>query len=560
MREASPSDDRVLESLVTRLASAPIPRGADVAIGVVDERTLVGLPLDGRPKWLFSHPLEDRPVVAGQVVVGSGAGELFALDAGTGSLLWKRPAVGELRGAGDDGQTTLVSMRSATGHASILLAVSHKGNVVRQIEDTALVGVPTMVQGYAFVPWEQRSHFLSVYDVLYGKELARLSLPSRVSRAFTVGGALFFGESEATRFDARVELASLGHGSTSRLPLVELPGSPTWLRSGFSVASLDALPSDTARIYARPTPTGRPGFEGSALLATYDSLVMGLDAGSGRLRWVRGQDAEYIAGDAHSGGFVLCDRAGKLSMVDAESGQTVRLGELGSGLRSCVVHLDGFDERPEAGPVRSLARQIGDVLAREEPRLVLAQRFLLGELAKLDDEGVAPLLVAVASRPGAQRSLVAEARRLIADRRRDAAYLLAALGQAPRGAGGVVPEFPIGPIAEALAAMNERRAAPTLARLLSEGDALPEDALSVARALERLASKEQADALSRFLLTNRREDSQARVLEAISVVAQTLIGLGRADLVSAIAGDPLAHAEVRDRCAAAMTATAPARE
>ena len=38
----------------------------------------------GGAKWTFAHPLDARPVSPGNVVVGSGGDEVFALDAKTG--------------------------------------------------------------------------------------------------------------------------------------------------------------------------------------------------------------------------------------------------------------------------------------------------------------------------------------------------------------------------------------------------------------------------------------------------------------------------------------------
>ena len=57
-------------------------RGADVVVGVAGNADkIVGMPLAGGAKWTFAHPLDARPIVAGSVVVGSGGGEVFALDA-----------------------------------------------------------------------------------------------------------------------------------------------------------------------------------------------------------------------------------------------------------------------------------------------------------------------------------------------------------------------------------------------------------------------------------------------------------------------------------------------
>ena len=117
------------------------------------------------------------------MVVGLGAGELFALESRTGKLLWKRNAGGRLRGAGDDGTTTVISILPTTGSGSVVLAVDHDGQVVRQLEDTATIGIPAVVDGYAFLPWQ--GQYVTIYDLHAGEEKARALFRSATSRAFS---------------------------------------------------------------------------------------------------------------------------------------------------------------------------------------------------------------------------------------------------------------------------------------------------------------------------------------------------------------------------------------
>jgi len=146
------NDDGVaIAAFQQSFASAKVPRGTDVAVGV-SGKELVGVPLDGGPVWTFPHQLDGRPSVAGTEVVGMGGGELFALDAKTGKRLWARRAGGLLRGIGDDGKTTVVSLMSTTGRGTSVLALSHDGEVIRQVEDEAAIGVPAVVDTYAFLP------------------------------------------------------------------------------------------------------------------------------------------------------------------------------------------------------------------------------------------------------------------------------------------------------------------------------------------------------------------------------------------------------------------------
>ena len=97
---------RSIAVVQTKLADHVIADGADVAVGVVD-KGLRGVSLESGKVWSFSrHAIDARPCIAGTVVVGTGGGELFALEAETGNKLWSVASTGKIRGAGDDGRTT----------------------------------------------------------------------------------------------------------------------------------------------------------------------------------------------------------------------------------------------------------------------------------------------------------------------------------------------------------------------------------------------------------------------------------------------------------------------
>ncbi|WP_437952608.1 PQQ-binding-like beta-propeller repeat protein [Sorangium sp. So ce296] len=327
-----------------RFAGRPIPLGADVAVGVVaatGARQLVGVPLGGGPAWTFEHPLDGRPAVAGSVVVGLGQGELFALDARTGELLWMRRAGGRLRGAGDDGETTVVSLVSTTGTMSVVLAIGHDGMVQRQIEDDADIGVPAVVGRYAFLPWQGR--YVTVFDLQTGREAARALLRTEVSRAFLLGGAVFFGGgSAATRFDAAIGLGAAGRASTARLPARELPGAPIWMSDGTEVLAPVASAEDRARLYARPRASGPPGIEAERFVATYYRAAVGINARTGALAWAHAGEADFLGGAAYAGGFALCDARGGITFFDAQGGAVTGRASLDRPVQACVVQADGL--------------------------------------------------------------------------------------------------------------------------------------------------------------------------------------------------------------------------
>ncbi|MGK3998666.1 outer membrane protein assembly factor BamB family protein [Sorangium sp. So ce1024] len=347
-----------------RFAGRPIPVGADVAVGVVagpGPHRLVGVPLDGGPAWTFAHPLDARPAVAGSVVVGLGEGELFALDARTGGLLWKRKAGGRLRGAGDDGETTVVSLVSTTGTMSVVLAVGHDGMVQRQIEDDAEIGVPAVVGRHAFLPWQGR--YVTVFDLQTGGEVARAALRHEVSHVFLLGGAVFFGGGRAaTRLDEAIGLGAVGRASTATLRARELPGTPVWMTPGTEVLAPTASAGDKARLHARPRTSGRPGFDTNRFVATYHQAAVGFNARSGAAAWMHAGEADFLGGAAYAGGFALCDARGGITFLDAQGGAVVARASLGLPVQACVVQADGLTAAKVA---RGAAARAGDAGAHE---------------------------------------------------------------------------------------------------------------------------------------------------------------------------------------------------
>jgi outer membrane protein assembly factor BamB len=71
------------------------PKFPNVAIGVVNDHMLVGR-ASGHARWRFEHPIESRPIIAGELVVTMGGGKLVGLDATSGEEHWKVKAEGRL--------------------------------------------------------------------------------------------------------------------------------------------------------------------------------------------------------------------------------------------------------------------------------------------------------------------------------------------------------------------------------------------------------------------------------------------------------------------------------
>ncbi len=538
------TDDRgqSIEAVRSRIGNARASIGADVAVGVAGNLdTIVGLPLGGGARWKFGpHGLDSRPIVAANVVVASGGGELFALEANTGKKLWARPTGGlALHGVGDDGSVTVVTMASPTGKGSTLLAVTRDGSVVRQIETDKDLGAPAVLDRLAFVPWGNQ--YVTVLDIAGGGEVGRILLRERTSRAWTTGGALYFGEVGLFRFDDRIKDAPRSGATHIALPARELPGAPRLIAPGDEALGPTSSAPDSIRLYARPTSSNGPlGFDDDRFYATYFKLVMGFTAGKGSLAWVHLHASNVIAGAAADGGVVLCDAVGKVTVLAAKTGGRVSELDFGEPIKSCVVQVDGFRPSGVAEDPGPIAKQLTTALENRDLELATAQRLLLRELSTLADEDATRTLIDIASDPRTSPLLLGDARAELAGRRNGAQFMLEALGRHYDFLKDVLRSPPVGPLAQALAAMNEKAAAPLLAsHLLDPADSDP-DVMQAAAALALVAGTPEIPAMREFFAMYRdAPDEPAEIPEAVASVGQALLKIdgaaGRATVDAALA-------------------------
>jgi outer membrane protein assembly factor BamB len=527
------SDDggRTIEAVRQRLGPLKPPAGTDLVVGVTGHLdTLVGSPLGGGTAWKFTHPLSSRPIVTSAVVVASGAGELFALDAVTGKRLWVR-STGELalRGAGDDGSVTVVTLVSRTGSGSTLLAVARDGSLVQRVETDQDLGTPAVVDKLAFVPWGNQ--YVSVLDLTSGGEAARVVLREKTSRAWITGGSLYFGEIGLFRFDEHIKDASRNQATHLALPARELPGSPRLMGPGEGRLDPAAGAQDKIRLYARPNLSTEPlAFVDDRFYATYFRLVMGFTAGKGALAWIHTHGSDILGGAAADGGVVLCDAEGVVTVLAAKTGAEVLQRSLGDPLASCVVQVDGFTPTGAVQDVGSLAGQLQKAIENRDLDLATAQRLLLRELATLTDEEATKILVDIVSDPRTSPALLGDARTELAGRRSGARFMTAALERRYDFLKGVLSPPPVAPIAQALAAMNEKSAAPLLALHLLDPADTSDDVKQAALALVSLGGVAEVPALKQFFAMYRDvPDDEGEMSDALVSAGQALLMQGGAD-------------------------------
>ena len=527
-----------------RLHDLPLVPNARIAVGVA-ESGLVAASLDGKAHWTHSGQPSTAPFIAGNLVIFGQGDQILALDANSGAQAWSIGNRGlTLRGAANDGTSSALVLADA--HKSLFLAVSASGSSLGSAETEAALGRPAARAGVAFVPWSNQ--YVSALDMKSGAELGRLLARVQVSHALNYGGQLYFGESDLLRFDEKARFASTNQANHVALPKLELPGKPAWLGSGLTSSASEANARTKIRIFAAPASAagGELTLGAGTFAASYFRVLFGLDSKSGALRFARSLPADIVGGAAASSGFVLCDESGKVWSLDAHGADTKTL-DLGAKIRLCTVDA-GAVAVPAGSPRGTLSAQIAEALDALDPDMAEAERHLVSELGKLEDAAVTKTLIDLSSSPRIPPDLRSETRRLLAQRKNGFDAMLAALGRHYDFVNGVLLPPPVGPLADALAASGEKRAAPLLAKHLNDPANSAEDVAHAARALVQLATPAEYEDLRTFFALYRATADDESLVAAVVSCAEALLRVGgeagRA-VVERASQDPLTQSDVR---------------
>jgi outer membrane protein assembly factor BamB len=276
-------------------------------------------------------------------------------------------------------------------------------------------------------------------------------------------------------------------------------------------------------------------------------LGIGFNFADGSVRWVKSFSGDIVGGAAGENGFAFCDESGTVSLVDAQGGSTTSTLSFGEPLKGCVVQV-GKLAVSGGDKLEPLVDQIAAVVTLEAPQLVTAQRFLLRELGTHGEPEVTKTLIDLARNPRTAPVLLEEARTLLAARRNGADYMLEALASHYDFLAGELRVPPVGPLADALAAIGEARAAGMLADHLNDPADSSDDVARAARALVKLGTLAEYDRIKTFFTLYRATANDEKLVDAVVSAAKAMIRVGgdeAEEVVMRAASDPLTEAEVR---------------
>ena len=539
--------ERRLETLPTLCARLPLGLAPAPFAGVVAGRAtgLVGSALEpgqDHSSWQREAAVLEAPLLARRLVVFADASKFRALDAATGADIWsiERQAA-HLEAASDDGALTALVLSSARREQRWLEVVDRTGRERLRVQAAAELGAPAIVAGTLLLPWGQR--FLSAVDVGSGDELGRAGVEPSLQNALWVAGELFLAGPPWLALRQRP-------GTTYALPVRPLPGR-------VEVGSESLAPGsdpDVTRLFVRPPQ--EPGQAAPPYLATYGRLAMSFDGSRGSLQWLRLLPGLILGAAAGPNSFALCDATGVVRVLAADDARSLALSRLGPtrrdgpALESCALGSSpswpsaGDGAASDAARARepALVDQLARVLALSDPDLASAQRFLSRELAVRPEPEATRALIALASRRSADPILQSEAEDLLATRRNGVEFMLEALERAGPRSPDPVARAPLAALADALEALEERRAAPLLATQMNQLGHSPQTLARVARALEHLATPAETAQLQVFFSLRRTSADQPELVEAVVSVGRTLLRIGAAPgrrLVQLGCRDPL---------------------
>jgi hypothetical protein len=506
-----------------------------LAVGATEDEVIAAR-LDREPRearqWRVELPVSTPPLLApGVIAVGSGD-ELVALSPEDGRRLWALPAhrAAALALTADAGQTAILwGDRRARRWVS---TYDHRARERLRVTAAAWLGPPVLLASTLLVP--SGDGYLSALDVAAGTERARVRLGSAPLEPLWTQAGLFFGG------PPWIELAR--EGPPYDLPRRPLPGPVQAGPVDLIAPGFGAPAEEVTRLYVRPTHT-RTYEQNDVYMATYGRIVVGFERDGGTLTWVAALPGRVLGAMALSGGFVVCDASGGVRLLAAQTGRVERQWQLarrrpvarGSALLSACALSRGRVLGPAAGDADArrgaakeqpepLLDQLARVLALSDPGLSGGQRFLSRELAARAEPDATRVLIELVTRRNLDRVLQSEAEDLLATRRNGVDHMLAALSGAEARGEEALP--PIAPLGEALAALDERRAAPWLARQLNRPAHAPSAVARAAAALEQLASEAEYAELSVFFSLHRTNADGPEWEAAVVSIGRTLLRVG----------------------------------
>jgi outer membrane protein assembly factor BamB len=434
------NDRAKIATVLERLARGTTPDNARpglLAAVVQGDTRAVALYDVAARRALWTQPMaaSSTPEIVGDAVVVEVGSSTVILDLATGATRgrWEHTGL-DLVGASRDGDTLVLCAASGlaggTRRAGRVVALDARSGAQRWSHNVGgLVGRPAARAGLAFIPWDRQS--IAVLDLATGVEQARVrSTDDVLSWVASFPDGIYYGGRGIYRFGAESAAGTRAGSAFLANPLEGVPGDPLIFRDGF----LASTGSRTARDKIQFGFATRPG-EGSHVALQGDTVVLGyyhdivaVDAASGSVRWAQRVEEDIESLTVTANGVFVVSATGKVRGLELSTGAVSTVAELGASLGAVSLSAAGLTV-PAGGtaPEGSVREQLVAMVRDADNRLVPFRAYLVGMLARIEDENVTHDLLDLYT----QRSIPVQLKQRIASalqaRRNGASFLIQAL-------------------------------------------------------------------------------------------------------------------------------------
>lgn len=494
-------------------------------------------------RQLWSQPAD----VSGRVAVGhtllvhsEADGGIVARSIDTGAVLWRRdqPTGATLAGYAVDGDDVYVVDRLAAGQprdrGAHLVGLSASGRSRFRLDLPGGAGAPAARGGLVAVPYQ--SQFVGLVDGRSGTLLAEiLSREEAAQFVAALPEGLFFGS-------RGVFLASAATASGSR----QAPGYlqaklPEFVRVVYhhdmyrpEQNAYSAL--DRNRILWRVAAgAARPGFTDGLVVVQSFRFFFGMEAATGKLRWVYNHPREDAVSSAHVGNaIVFATGDGAIGALDATTGRRRLLVSVpGLAGRGTVIKGATFDAEgwvPDglgAAAAPPLHQALTSIIVDPDKRFSDVKLFALDELAAQPGREVTADLLNILEHGEGHPLLPQRATDALIARKDPAAVELyvAAVKAHPDYAESRRPQQ-LDVLARALTRLGAQAAVPALVEHLRLPDTNPSAVRDIADAVLATGARDAIEPFRDFLSEYRADPAFVNEPGPLIAAAEVLLKLG----------------------------------
>ena len=548
-----------LDQVMSRLRGIAPEQEAPVVVGVADGKLFAWDLVAKAPLWERPVSARTAPHVAGRSVVLQENDGIVARDLRTGAELFRLDDESlYLMGADGEGDVSAIVLSTGGGvGAHSRLVVAHDGSVDWDEEVDYALGAPAVRAGMVFVPWGSQN--LSVLDAGSGAELARLRVADDVlAEAFAAGNDIYAGQSGVFRITPSIASGTRERAAHFTPGQRELPGRPSFLRNAYEPPPAPGSAVHKIRLEWSPGGSGEElSLEDDNLYLVFYKLVFALSPDGQTVRWVYQHPRDVVGASAQLGGLWIGCEGGGVSFLDAQSGLPIRVGR--TGTQPMVMRFRPSGHRPSGAPegeALPLRDQLLAAAQGTDARLVPAQSLAIEYLAALEDPEVTTNLIQICQDDALPAPVRTSACGKLAERGTGGDQVLAALGRHAAYLEGTTTP-PVGALARAAVAMEERRAVPMLIAHLRDPATPGADLAPLLSALGALGDRGAAGPIRDFLRLYHAESPDDVLAVGLNAGLEALVQLEgpvARETLEEIGNDPLTMAPVRAKARALGTA------